>query len=218
MSRPPVPSTAPGERSPSNPPTDLPRDIEAYRSRIRWLRRRKHLTLSGLAKRCGCTTGLLSKIESGKSNPSLAILNKIASALGISLPDLMAGESKASCHDAAAEGRAPRQWTPTAKGYDFRLLAGRRTEKLMQPVLVRARKNRLRKGAMNHPGEEFILMLKGQMCYRVGSTEYVLRPGDSLYFDAEEDHDLQILTASVEYLAVFAGRPHSTSLNKTQKR
>ncbi len=185
-------------------------NTDAYRSKIRWLRRRKHLTLAGLAKRCECTTGLLSKIESGKSNPSLAILNKIAAALGISLADLMAGESRSACHDSAANGETALPWTPTAKGYEFQLLAGKRTEKLMQPVLIRARKGRLRKGAMNHPGEEWIHMLKGRMRYRVGSAEYVLNPGDSLYFDAEEDHDLEPLTDGVEYLAVFTGRQNST--------
>lgn len=200
----------PPAKSPLQSTMDAAEKPDAYRSKIRWLRRRKHLTLAGLAKRCGCTTGLLSKIESGKSNPSLAILNKIAAALGISLADLMAGESKATCHDMAPAAESDAQWTPTAKGYEFQLLAGRRTEKLMQPVLVRARKGRIRKGAMNHPGEEWIHMLKGRMRYRVGSAEYVLNPGDSLYFDAEEDHDLEPLNDGVEYLAVFTGRMHST--------
>jgi len=197
-------------KAPPKPSTGAADNPDAYRSKIRWLRRRKHLTLAGLAKRCGCTTGLLSKIESGKSNPSLAILNKIAVALGFSLADLMAGESKATCHDTAAADETAAHWTPTAKGYEFQLLAGRRTEKLMQPVLVRARKGRMRKGAMNHPGEEWIHVLKGRMRYRVGAAEYVLGPGDSLYFDAEEDHDLEPLSDGVEYLAVFTGRHHST--------
>lgn len=167
--------------------------------------------MANLAERCGCTTGLLSKIESGKSNPSLSILYKIADALGISLADLMTEESRASCHDPApSAGGKAQQWTRTEKGYDFRLLAGGRAEKLMQPVLVRARKGRVRKGAMSHPGEEWIHMLKGRMRYRVGAVDYVLNPGDSLYFDAEEDHDLEPISASVEYLAVFTGRRDST--------
>ncbi len=49
-------------------------------------------------------------------------------------------------------------------------------------------------------------MLEGEMKYRVGSVEYVLRPGDSLYFDSEDQHDLQPISRRVRYLAVFSER------------
>jgi hypothetical protein len=42
------------------------------------------------------------------------------------------------------------------------------------------------------------------MAFRVAQVDYRLGPGDSLYFDSEQDHDLQPISDKVVYLAVFA--------------
>ena len=81
---------------------------------------------------------------------------------------------------------------------------------MMQPFLFEAEKGQIQSGSMSHSGEEFIYVLQGQMRYRVGETTYTLGPGDSLYFDAEEEHDLEPLTATVRYLGLFAPRQNST--------
>ena len=41
------------------------------------------------------------------------------------------------------------------------------------------------------------------MRYRVGAVEYLLGPGDALYFDGEAEHALEPLTDEVRYLGVF---------------
>jgi hypothetical protein len=46
------------------------------------------------------------------------------------------------------------------------------------------------------------------MEYRVGAVEYRLRPGDSLYFDAEDEHDFLPITDHVKYLGLFVERGH----------
>ena len=51
--------------------------------RIRKIRKRQGRTLEAIAKRCGCTRSLLSKIETGAANPPVATLTKIAGALGV---------------------------------------------------------------------------------------------------------------------------------------
>jgi quercetin dioxygenase-like cupin family protein len=45
------------------------------------------------------------------------------------------------------------------------------------------------------------------MRYTVGGMTYTLGAGDSLYFDAEQGHDLEPLTNTVEFLAIFGERP-----------
>jgi uncharacterized cupin superfamily protein len=55
-------------------------------------------------------------------------------------------------------------------------------------------------------GEEFVYVLAGTMRYRVGAAEYTLAPGDSLYFDAEEDHEMKPISKTVSYLGIFAER------------
>jgi quercetin dioxygenase-like cupin family protein len=76
----------------------------------------------------------------------------------------------------------------------------------MQVYLFTARRGAVKAGALHHAGEEFVHVLAGSMRYRVGNRHFLLHVGDSLCFDAEEDHDLEPVTATVRYLAVFAGR------------
>lgn len=175
-------------------------------SRIRSLRRLQKRTLKDIASRCGFTISLLSKIESGKTNPPVATLTKIASALGVTLADLLEGphgETTVATHARKLRDRTP---SATDKGYAFHLLAAERSGKLMQPFLFVAEKGKVKSGAMSHDGEEFVYVLQGRMLYRVGDVSYTLGPGDSLYFNAEEEHDLEPLTAKVHYMAVFAER------------
>ncbi|MEZ0296857.1 MAG: helix-turn-helix domain-containing protein [Candidatus Methylacidiphilales bacterium] len=189
----------------------MPLSAPQYGPRIRTLRRLQKRTLKDVAQQCGFTVSLLSKIESGKTTPPLATLSKIAAALGIGLSDLLENSKTRAVALTTSQDLAHRPATVTDKGYTFRLLAAQRSDKLMQPILFEARRGQVTPGALSHPGEEFIYVLEGRMQYRVGDTTYTLGPGDSLYFDAEEDHDLQPLSDLVRYLGLFTGRaPAST--------
>jgi transcriptional regulator with XRE-family HTH domain len=173
--------------------------------RIRTLRRLQKRTLKDIAERCGFTVSLLSKIESGKTVPPLATLSRIANALGVSLGDLLEPrDEKATIFTAADSGEG---WTRTDKGYTFRALAAERANKLMQPILFTARRGEVRPGPLSHTGEEYVQVLEGSMKYRVGATTYTLNAGDSLYFNAEEEHDLEPVSEVVRFLAIFCERP-----------
>jgi transcriptional regulator with XRE-family HTH domain len=62
-------------------------------SAVRQLREKKGLTQEALAHDAGVTTGTLSLIERGHSNPSWGTVKRIAAALGVTIVDLArAGE------------------------------------------------------------------------------------------------------------------------------
>ncbi len=189
-------------------------------SRIRMLRLRQQRTLSDVAGRCGFTISLLSKIESGKTTPPVATLAKIATALGVSLGNLLDGSRDASTVLTPARQCGAEAATRTDKGYGFHLLAAERADKIMQPFIFVAERGKIKPGAMAHCGEEFIHVLKGRMRYRVGGTTHTMGPGDSLYFSSEEEHDLEPLTARVKYLAIFTGRaaPVKKASPRTRKK
>jgi transcriptional regulator with XRE-family HTH domain len=176
-------------------------------SRIRALRLRQQRTLLDVAKRCGFTVSLLSKIESGKTTPPLATLAKIAAALGTSLGNLLEARPEVSTVLTLAQKQSSQAATRTDKGYEFHLLAAERPDKIMQPFIFVAERGKIKPGTMSHAGEEFIHILEGRMRYRVGGTIHTLGRGDSLYFSSEEEHDLEPVTAKVKYLAVFVERP-----------
>jgi transcriptional regulator with XRE-family HTH domain len=174
--------------------------------RIRSLRLRQQRTLSDVARRCGFTVSLLSKIESGKTTPPVSTLAKIAAALGTSLGTLLEGSQDSSTVLTLARQQTATRATQTDKGYGFYLLAAARSDKIMQPFIFVAERGKIKTGPMAHSGEEFIYVLEGGMRYRVGGTIHTLQPGDSLYFSSEEEHDLEPITAKVKYLAVFVER------------
>lgn len=173
-------------------------------SRIRTIRHQQRRTLQQIADLCGCTRGLLSKIESGKSQPTLATLTKVAHALGVSAAMLLEEQEMAATVYTPAETVVSNEWQRTDKGYAYYAFAAGRTDKQMQPFIITARKGQVTSQGLSHAGDEFVYVLEGEMTYRVGDQTYHLRPGDSLYFDALDTHDLTPLTEYVTYLAIFS--------------
>jgi transcriptional regulator with XRE-family HTH domain len=55
--------------------------------KIRQFRKRKNLTQAELARRLGVDRSTINKIENGKIRPSLALLERIAHELGVSVKD-----------------------------------------------------------------------------------------------------------------------------------
>ena len=185
------------------------RTDEQYKlaTRIRSLRLRQKRTLKEVAVNCGFTESLLSKIESGKTVPPLATLSRIAAALGVGLTDLLVESAQNSTVMTAAETLSGRPLTHTAKGYGFHVLASERAGKVMQPFLFVARRGDVLPGVLSHCGEELVYILEGELRYRVGAVMYHLGPGDSLYFNAEDEHDFEPLTTEVRFLGIFTDRP-----------
>lgn len=172
--------------------------------RIRKLRRIQRRTLQEIADEAGITKSLLSKIENGKSTPPVATLTRIAKSLGADASSLLAEDEVGGVVFVPAA--ATRNTTKTAKGYEFFSFANERPRKLMQIYVFEARKGRIKQQPLFHSGEEFVYVLKGRARYSVGNVQYTLNVGDGLYFDSEQDHDFEPLTAEVKFLAVFCGR------------
>ncbi|MEI6714484.1 MAG: XRE family transcriptional regulator [Verrucomicrobiota bacterium] len=177
--------------------------IENLPHLIRSLRTQQQRTLKDIADRCGFTVSLLSKIESGKTSPPVATLAKIATALGTTVGDLLSGNLSSETACTRSDTLAKQALTMTDKGYGFHLLAAERSGKVMQPFLFVAERGKVKATGLSHTGEEFIYVLEGEMNYRVGAAIYRLGPGDSLYFSSTETHDLEPISDTVRYLAVF---------------
>lgn len=192
--------------------------MKSLHSRIRVLRLQQQRTLKDIADACGFTVSLLSKIESGKTMPPVATLAKIARALGTQVANLLEERKESATVLTAARKLSAHPATRTDKGYEFHLLAAERSGKAMQPFLFVAERGKVKPGPMSHSGEEFVHVLSGRMRYHVGEVAYTLGPGDNLYFDAEEKHDLEPLTPQVRYLAIFVERLEQRTLKNSRKK
>ncbi|MBV4366675.1 helix-turn-helix domain-containing protein [Erwinia sp. BNK-24-b] len=89
---------------------------------IKTHRKAQKLSLDELARRAGVSKGMLVETEKGTANPSIAILCKIAAALGLSVADIVNVTDSPSAWLIASE-EIPTLWQGE-KGGSARLLAG----------------------------------------------------------------------------------------------
>jgi transcriptional regulator with XRE-family HTH domain len=98
--------------------------VGTIQSRLGAARRARGLSFDQLAAVAGVSKGMLVQIEQGKANPSIAILCRVASALQLSVADLILSREAAEGSTAlVAVGAAQRLWTGPHGGSAV-LLAG----------------------------------------------------------------------------------------------
>jgi quercetin dioxygenase-like cupin family protein len=156
-----------------------------------------------VARSCGFSKSMLSKIERGRVVPSVGTLIKIAGSLGTTIAALMQADGGVSVVHTRRE-RSLQDLVSTGKGVEVYGFATEHRDNRMQPFLCVAHKGKVKKHNDSHGGQEFIFVLCGVLKVRVGDVEYRLREGDSVYFDSMDDHECTPDTDDVRYLDIFA--------------
>lgn len=157
---------------------------------VRQLRQKHNMTMTGLAELASLSTGMLSKIENGLTSPSLATLQSLASALNVSITDLMRRfEERRDATFVTAGGGLKIQRRGTRAGHEYRVLGHSLGDKIsMEPFVITLTDKSEVFPAFEHAGTEFLYLLEGRMDYHHGGATYSMGPGDSLFFDAEAAH------------------------------
>jgi transcriptional regulator with XRE-family HTH domain len=158
---------------------------------IRELRLKDNLTIAEVAAQAGISRGMVSKIENGQVSTSLETLSKIAQALGVSLAHLFRHYNMPSGGAQLVRNGAGMEVVRrgTKRGHTYHLLAyDQGPRKAFEPFLITMDDASEVFPTFEHPGTEFIYMLKGRIEYRHGQQTYVLEPGDSLTFRGDIPH------------------------------
>jgi len=160
--------------------------------KLKHLRLRRKMGLVELSRHTGLSPALLSKLEHGKLYPTLPTLSRIALVFSVGLDYFFSDERKK--HVFALVRRKDRlrfPETPDASplSFDFESLDFLATDRKFNAYYadfhtVPAEKVRMHQ----HPGVEFIYVLKGKLSLKIGADHEVLEAGDSLYFDAQLSH------------------------------
>lgn len=161
--------------------------------RIKDIRSKLGITLEEASQRTGLARSTLSKIENEQISPTFQAMQKLAHGLQIDMPQLFEPPRKK-----VATGR--RDVTKMKEGkphptqtYEHELLATQLSNKKMMPFKsqIRARSFDEYKDWVRHDGEEFLLILSGEvMFYSEFYEPVVLSEGDSVYYDANMGHML----------------------------
>ena len=153
--------------------------------RLRALRDKQGLSLRALAERCGLSINAISQIERGENSPTVSTLHRLATALNLSITDFFQEETRqtiiftkqstglrsqtaGAMMETLGIGLSNQQLEP------FRMTIGPGVGNVNDPV--------------SHAGEEFILCLEGNIEYSIDDQIFYLEQGDSLLFDATQQH------------------------------
>ena len=142
------------------------------------------LTLSDLSGGSQLSDSMLSRIENGQSSASLDVLERICSALGTSLAELI---NEIDNPQGSAQLIKPKDQlevvrTGTRFGHNYKLLSYQRgPTQPFEPFLIEMDRESEEYPTFRHPGIEFIYMLEGCMKYKFGDKQYLIEPGRCLY-------------------------------------
>jgi len=172
-------------------------------ARIRKIRLQQGRTITEVAGLCGFSKGLLSKIETNKIVPAIATLTKISNVLGTKVSVLMEEGEVANVAVTPDMTATDEAFVATSKGYSIYGLAPHFLNKKMQPLLICSQKALVQPHSVSHEGEEFIYVLDGSVSIHVGSSEYLLNKGESMYFECVNEHGVIPVSDVAIYLDIF---------------
>ncbi|WP_337025720.1 helix-turn-helix domain-containing protein [Pantoea anthophila] len=95
---------------------------EAVSQRIKLFRQQKKMSLDELSRRAGVSKGTLVEIEGCRANPSIAVLCRLAAAMGVSVADFVDVSTKPAVRLISSD-EIPELWKGE-KGGSAKLLAG----------------------------------------------------------------------------------------------
>ncbi|WP_295891721.1 XRE family transcriptional regulator [uncultured Vibrio sp.] len=161
--------------------------------RIKDIRAKLGITLEEASQRTGLARSTLSKIENEQISPTFQAMQKLAGGLQIDMPQLFEPPRKKVAtgrRDISRSGEGKAHPTPT---YEHELLATQLSNKKMMPFKSRVHARNFEEYAdwVRHDGEEFLLILSGEVLFYSEFYEPVaMSEGDSVYYDANMGHML----------------------------
>ncbi len=151
--------------------------------RVRELRDAQGFSLDTLAERSKVSRSNISLIERGESSPTATVLDKLATALGVTLASLFE-DGAAPVADPSPLARAAEQpvWTDPVSGYARRNLspAVRSPIQLVEVNFPAGRRVAYDTGTREFETHQQIWMIEGAMALTVGDEHWRLEAGDCL--------------------------------------
>ena len=154
----------------------------AIGTRLRQMRIRRGLSLAQVAKAAGISVGFLSAIERSQMSASIGTLRRLARFHKTNILDFF-DPAESNSRLVRPSGRKVLEAGP---GVRMELLAWGNT--VMEPHLFRIAPNAGSGESYAHEGEEFLLVLRGQLQLKLDGEEFRLKSGDSFYFESATPH------------------------------
>lgn len=166
--------------------------------KIKSLRTNQEISIQELAERAGLTVEQVSRIEENIDIPSLAPLIKIARALGVRLGTFLDDQTGEAGPVICRKGEADdtigfsNNATHARQHMHYHSLSKSKVDRHMEPFIIDIDANDEKDFFLSaHEGEEFIMVLKGELEISYGKSNYRLKEGDTIYYDSIVPHHVQ---------------------------
>ncbi len=159
--------------------------------RIKEIRKTNKKTINDVALKAGVTAGLISRIENGRTIPSLPVFLKIVGALETEMTDFFEGMPKVNGDNFLVTRKGEQRIVEKedeAIGFSYHYIFGKQLNSVgFESVLLEVEPNSERDKVVTD-AFEFKYMLTGECYYLIGDQEVLLKEGDSIFFDGRIPH------------------------------
>lgn len=156
-----------------------------FRSRVREFRTAKGLTVRELARRAEVSTGLISQVERGVTDPSLETMRKIARVLDVPLFSLFLEDESGGVAVIRRTERFTIGSPHSTVTYTRASRGSGRLEVLEATLEPGSASAEVLRG---HPSEECVVCLSGRLAIEFDGERHILEEGDSAHFDSNLPH------------------------------
>jgi transcriptional regulator with XRE-family HTH domain len=172
---------------------------------VRRMRTENRMTLRALAARTDFSPSFISQVENGVVSPSIASMEKIARALGVSLGEFFAAAAEGESGLIVRSDDRLEMASEWSQGQIEALapITGRR----MEPVMITLHPGgRSGKHPTGHTTEQFAYVLEGEPTLTLGPEEHVMRPGDAVTIRPQELRRWENRNRKVARILIVASR------------
>jgi transcriptional regulator with XRE-family HTH domain len=168
---------------------DLSRIVSGIGPKLRTLRKQAGLSLQQLAVKADVSAAAIHKIEQSGMVPTITTLLKVAGALGRPVAYFVDEEEVASDPTVFVRDGEQRPILTSHTGIDLAGISGT----YGRFYLAGARATVVPGASsgdhfLEHPGEELVYLLEGELEFVVNQQTYRMLPGDSLHFRTVQQH------------------------------
>ena len=154
---------------------------------IRELRERRHLSVRGLADKCGFSPSFISQVELGQVSPSIASTERLTSALGVTLGEFFRSAAPPVSGVSKANGRPVMQ----SQGSRAKVepIGSPSPDSRLESMMITL-ESRGASASKPHTRdvEQFAIVFRGVVALQFEHTRYVLKQGDSTSIPAGTSH------------------------------
>jgi transcriptional regulator with XRE-family HTH domain len=157
---------------------------------LRELRKERRLSLDQLAASSGVSRAALSQIEGSRTNPTLSLLWKVATGLGVPFQVLLGGDQTGKSQVLRAGDSPPLR---SADGrMESRLLSPAGANQNVDIYELRLLPKCIHRSEAHGAGTtETFIVLTGSVRVTAGDESHDLAPGDSMFFRADMPHSYE---------------------------